>query len=157
MLDIGFAELVVIAVVGLIVLGPEKLPVVTRTVGTLLGRAQRYVSDVKNDISRQMELEELRKMQTSVESMGRDMQSSFNEAASDIQQVGHEAGAGLDSLGDSPFDSPAYSTPAFKSGLHMGSARRTWTEEQADERVRARIQNRLRRRYLKKKPRYGDQ
>ncbi len=158
MLDIGFAELIVIAVVGLIVLGPEKLPVVTRTVGTLLGRAQRYVSDVKNDISRQMELEELRKMQSSMETMGRDMQTSLTEATSDLEGIAKNTAADVnDSFSDGAFESSAYASSAFKSGLHIGAGRRTWTEEQADERLRARIQTRLRRRYMKKKPRYGDE
>ena len=58
MFDIGFSELLVIAVVALIVIGPERLPKVARTVGHLIGRMQRYVNDVKADISREMELDE---------------------------------------------------------------------------------------------------
>ena len=61
MFDIGFSELVVIAVVALIVLGPERLPKAARTMGHLFGRLQRYVNDVKADINREIELEELRK------------------------------------------------------------------------------------------------
>ena len=60
MFDIGFSELMVIAVVALIVIGPERLPKVARTLGHLFGRMQRYVNDVKADISREMELDELR-------------------------------------------------------------------------------------------------
>jgi Tat protein translocase TatB subunit len=63
MFDIGFSEIVVIAVVALIVIGPERLPKVARTLGHLFGRMQRYVNDVKADISREMELDELRKLQ----------------------------------------------------------------------------------------------
>ena len=63
MFDIGFSEMLVIAVVALIVIGPERLPKVARTLGHLFGRMQRYVNDVKADISREMELEELRKLQ----------------------------------------------------------------------------------------------
>ena len=63
MFDIGFSELLVIGLVALGVVGPKRLPVATRTVGTLLGRAQRYVNDVKSDIQRQVDLEELRKVQ----------------------------------------------------------------------------------------------
>ena len=59
MFDIGFSELLVIAVVALIVIGPERLPKVARTLGHLFGRMQRYVNDVKADISREMELDEL--------------------------------------------------------------------------------------------------
>ena len=71
MFDIGFSELVVIAIVALIVIGPERLPKVARTLGHLFGRMQRYVSDVKADISREMELAELKKMQSSMEDVAR--------------------------------------------------------------------------------------
>lgn len=63
MFDIGFSELMVIGIVALLVLGPERLPKVARTTGHLLGRLQRYVSDVKSDINREMQLEELKKLQ----------------------------------------------------------------------------------------------
>ena len=74
MFDIGFSELLVIAVVALIVIGPERLPSVARTVGHLLGRLQRYVADVKADINREIELDELRKMR-----------DSFKEAATEVE------------------------------------------------------------------------
>ena len=67
MFDIGFSEIVVIAVVALIVIGPERLPKTARTLGHLFGRLQRYVADVKADINREMELEELRKLQEQVQ------------------------------------------------------------------------------------------
>ena len=60
MFDIGFSELVLIGLVALIVIGPERLPRVARTAGHLLGRLQRYVSDVKADINREIQLEELK-------------------------------------------------------------------------------------------------
>ncbi|MBK9161856.1 MAG: twin-arginine translocase subunit TatB [Nitrosomonadales bacterium] len=62
MFDIAFSELVVISLVALIVVGPERLPKVARVAGQLWGRVQRYVSTVKNDISREMDLEEAKKM-----------------------------------------------------------------------------------------------
>ena len=70
MFDIGFSEMLVIAVVALIVIGPERLPKVARTLGHLFGRMQRYVNDVKADISREMELDELRKLQTTIQRRG---------------------------------------------------------------------------------------
>lgn len=76
MFDIGFSELLVIAVVALIVIGPERLPGVARTVGHLLGRLQRYVADVKADINREIELDELRKMR-----------DSFKEAATEVEST----------------------------------------------------------------------
>lgn len=66
MFDIGFSELMVVALVALIVIGPEKLPRVARTLGHLAGRLQRYVSDVKSDISREMDLEDLRNVRDSM-------------------------------------------------------------------------------------------
>ena len=76
MFDIGFTELMVIGVVALIVIGPEKLPRVARTVGHLAGRLQRYVSDVKADINREIELEELRKMRDSMQQAASNFESS---------------------------------------------------------------------------------
>jgi Tat protein translocase TatB subunit len=67
MFDVGFSEIFVIALVALIVIGPERLPKVARTLGHLFGRMQRYVNDVKADITREMELDELRKLQSTVE------------------------------------------------------------------------------------------
>ncbi len=84
MFDIGFSELVLIGVVALIVIGPERLPKVARTAGHLLARFNRYVSQVKADISREMELEELRKagqqFKESVENAGREIQGHAQEA-----------------------------------------------------------------------------
>ena len=68
MFDIAFSELLIIGIVALVVIGPERLPKVARTVGHLLGRMQRYVSDVKSDISREMKLDELKKLQQQVSS-----------------------------------------------------------------------------------------
>ena len=76
MFDIGFSELLVIGVVALIVIGPEKLPRVARTVGHLAGRLQRYVSDVKADINREIELDELRKMRDSMQQAASNFESS---------------------------------------------------------------------------------
>jgi sec-independent protein translocase protein TatB len=97
MFDLGFSEIVVIAVVTLIVVGPERLPKVARTVGHLLGRFQRYVSDVKSDIQREMQLEELKKLQQQVEQQARQLESSFREGVdkveTDLGKVAAEATA----------------------------------------------------------------
>jgi len=76
MFDIGFSELLVIGVVALIVIGPERLPRVARTIGHLMGRMQRYVADVKADIDREVELEELRKMRDSVQQAATNIETS---------------------------------------------------------------------------------
>src|SRR5512134_941010 len=85
MFDIGFSELLVIAVVALIVIGPARLPKVARTLGHLFGRMQRYVNDVKADISREMELEELRKLQANVQSAARSFEDSFSKEIRDTE------------------------------------------------------------------------
>lgn len=87
MFDIGFTELMVIALVGLIVIGPERMPRVARTVGHLLGRLQRYVGDVKADINREMQLEELKKLQSQVIDQARDMERQVNEQLSSIESA----------------------------------------------------------------------
>ena len=85
MFDIGFSELVVIGVVALVVIGPERLPKTARTVGHLFGRLQRYVNDVKADINREMELDELRKLQREMQGAAREFEQSVTSAASEVQ------------------------------------------------------------------------
>ncbi|HEV8095477.1 MAG TPA: Sec-independent protein translocase protein TatB [Burkholderiales bacterium] len=91
MFDIGFSELLVIGVVALIVIGPERLPRVARTIGHLMGRMQRYVADVKADIDREVELEELRKMRDSVQQAATNIESSvqseLNKAETELNQA----------------------------------------------------------------------
>ena len=79
MFDIGFSELIVIAIVALVVIGPERLPKVARTLGHLLGRAQRYVNDVKSDINREIQLDELKKLQSQVTDSARSLESSVRQ------------------------------------------------------------------------------
>jgi len=85
MFDIGFSEILVIGVVALIVIGPERLPKVARTLGHMFGRLQRYVNEVKADISREMELDELRKLQSQVQSAARDIEQSVSRVAHDVE------------------------------------------------------------------------
>jgi len=109
MIDLGISKIALIGAVALIVIGPEKLPRVARTVGALLGKAQRYVSDVKAEVSRSMELEELKKMKDTVESAARDVESSVQSGASDFEKSWSEATAGLDG------SSPSYGSDAHHS------------------------------------------
>ena len=90
MFDVGFSELLVIGMVALVVIGPEKLPRVARTVGALLGRMQRYVHDVKADINREIELDELKKLQTTVQDAAASIQTSMNETVSGFQSQADE-------------------------------------------------------------------
>lgn len=85
MFDIGFSEIVLIAVVALIVIGPERLPKTARTLGHLFGRLQRYVADVKADINREMQLEDLRKLQQDVRSAATEFEASMSSAARNLE------------------------------------------------------------------------
>ncbi len=100
MFDISFTELMLVGVVALIVIGPEKLPKVARTVGHLLGRAQRYVNDVKGDIQREVEIDELRKMKQEMESAAQSVQSSFTKTESEIRQGLQEPINDMNSIGE---------------------------------------------------------
>src|SRR5439155_8251632 len=85
MIDFGFDKLALISAVALIVIGPEKLPRVARTVGHLIGKAQRYVADVKAEVNRSIELEELKKMKTQFQDAARDVEKTVH---SEIHQTG---------------------------------------------------------------------
>jgi len=85
-IDLGISKLALIGAVALVVIGPEKLPRVARTVGTLLGKAQKYVSDVKAEVNRAMEMEELKKMRETVEGAARDVENTIQTHASDFEK-----------------------------------------------------------------------
>jgi len=82
MIDFGFDKIALIGAVALIVIGPEKLPRVARTVGHFLGKAQRYVADVKAEVNRSIELEELKKMKTEFEDAARNVEQSVHDEVS---------------------------------------------------------------------------
>src|SRR4051794_40458937 len=95
MIDFGFDKIALIGAVALIVIGPEKLPRVARTVGTLIGKAQRYVADVKAEVNRSIELEELKKAKTEFEQAARNVEqtvsSGIHETTSDFDKSWREA------------------------------------------------------------------
>lgn len=94
MFDFSFGELALIGTVALVVLGPERLPKVARTVGEWVGKAQRYVSQVKSDINREMELTELKKLQEEARQAAASVQSSLNEVRSDLTSLESEIAKG---------------------------------------------------------------
>ncbi|MDR6603374.1 sec-independent protein translocase protein TatB [Achromobacter deleyi] len=98
MFDVSLTELMVIGVVALIVIGPERLPKVARTVGHLLGRAQRYVNDVKSDIQREIELDELRKFKNEMEDAAQGVQQSLNDTQASLQEPVQQFRAELDEV-----------------------------------------------------------
>ena len=124
MFDVGFSELLVIGVVALIVIGPERLPRVARMIGHLMGRMQRYVADAKADIDREIELEELRKMRDSVQeaatTIETSVQAELNKAETELNQAA-ESAAGVAS-GSAPEVSPA---PASSASAQVSPAQET--------------------------------
>ena len=124
MFDIAFSELILIALVALVVIGPERLPRVARTAGHLLGRLQRYVSDVKTDINREIQLDELKKMQQQVEDSARDLESSvtqeFTSMENTLNQSLQAESAGLVPAPEeeaTPFVEPPEEVPAAGATL----------------------------------------
>jgi sec-independent protein translocase protein TatB len=107
MFDVSLTELMVIGVVALIVIGPERLPKVARTVGHLLGRAQRYVNDVKSDIQREIELDELRKFKTEMEDAAQGVQQSLNDTQASLQEPVQQFRAELDEVAREASGKPA--------------------------------------------------
>jgi len=105
MFDFSFAELAVIMVAALIVIGPERLPKVARTMGHMWGRAQRYVNGVKADIERDMAVEEFRQLQQKVQAEASEMEKSFQEASKtadqQVQEINEEV-AKLSTPNDKP-------------------------------------------------------
>ena len=86
MIDLGISKIALIGAVALIVIGPEKLPRLARTIGTLLGKAQRYVNDVKQEVNRSMELDEFKKMKENVEGAARDVENSIRTGTTDFEK-----------------------------------------------------------------------
>lgn len=95
MFDIAFSEMIIMAVVALVVVGPERLPRLARQVGEWMGKLQRYVADVKTDINRQMELEELRNLQKEVKSAATEIESSMRETIERTQSDFNEVSSAL--------------------------------------------------------------
>ncbi|RVT53637.1 Sec-independent protein translocase protein TatB [Rubrivivax albus] len=148
MIDFGFDKLALIGAVALIVIGPEKLPKVARTVGHLFGKAQRYVADVKAEVNRSIELDELKKMKTQFEDAARDVQSSVEqnvrEASQSFESDWREATAGLSSDGVSSTSSsyesirppPSYTPPRKNWRLKRGATPQ-WYKQRHGVRTKA--------------------
>lgn len=124
MFDFGFSELIVIGIVLLVVVGPERLPKVARTVGHVLGRIQRYVSDVKSDIQREMQLEELKKLQEQVKQQAQELDTSVRggmaEAKAELARTESELRAAVP--GESGDAAASTATPAPDSQPDLGPA-----------------------------------
>lgn len=113
MIDFGFDKIALIGAVALIVIGPERLPRVARTVGHFIGKAQRYVADVKAEVNRSIELEDLKKMKSEFEDAARDVESSVNshihQTKSELDQAWSDStgiGSSLDTAGSDAYVAP---------------------------------------------------
>ncbi len=100
MFDIGFSEMVVLAVVALVVLGPERLPKVAKQAGAWMGKLRRYVDDVKSDINRQMELTELRNLKSQLTDAAKDIETSISSTVSEVQTSFNDVQKSLEGSAD---------------------------------------------------------
>jgi sec-independent protein translocase protein TatB len=141
MIDLGVSKLALIAVVALVVVGPERLPKIARMVGNLFGRAQRYMADVKSEVSRQMDIEEFKKLRE-------ESASAFKDVESSIQSTVQEAGANLSDQADifdnsftrAPLDEKEVLSKSIRQGRKSWGVRRAarpiWFKRSAGMRTR---------------------
>ena len=139
MIDLGVSKIALIGAVALIVIGPEKLPRLARTIGTMLGKAQRYVADVKQEVSRSMELDELKKMKETVEGAARDVENSIQTNASDFEKSWSESTGDSSSSATSSLPGmeifPEYKHPKKKWRLKKGATPQ-WYKARSGTRTR---------------------
>jgi sec-independent protein translocase protein TatB len=149
MMDFGLDKIALIGAVALVVIGPEKLPRVARTVGALFGKAQRYVSDVKAEVNRSIELEELKKMKTQFQDAARNVEESVrsevNSATAAFDNEWASATSGLDGSSSSdssngyqdlPSPPPAYQHPKKNWRLKRGATPQ-WYKQRNGVRTKA--------------------
>jgi sec-independent protein translocase protein TatB len=128
MFDVGFSEMLVIGIVALVVIGPERLPRVARTLGVLFGRMQRYVAQVKSDINREMEMADLGKVKSEFESAARSFKSDIEAQAAETERELRDAQASIErELGETSRDvsseaaatapEPAAPSPQLELGI----------------------------------------
>jgi sec-independent protein translocase protein TatB len=136
-IDLGVSKIALIGAVALIVIGPEKLPRLARTIGTLLGKAQRYVADVKQEVNRSFELDELKKMKETVEGAARDVENSIQTNASDFEKSWTEATGDSSSTASLPGMEifPEYKHPKKKWRLKKGATPQ-WYKARSGTRTR---------------------
>jgi sec-independent protein translocase protein TatB len=138
MLDLGLTKMALIGVVALVVLGPERLPGVARTAGALFGRAQRYINDVKAEVAREMELDELKKMRTEFETAASNVESKIHDGLRKHEAELNDAWKQGTSISDSVAggatpqlaDASSSSASSFYTGSSQ-SRRKNWRLKQS--------------------------
>ncbi len=140
MIDLGISKIALIGAVALIVIGPEKLPRVARTIGTLLGKAQRYISDVKAEVSKSIELEELKKMKDNMQEAASDVENSIHTGVTDFEKdwaaATNEAASTTVSSESSYKTYPIYSHPKKKWRVKQGAVP-SWYKARTGVRTKA--------------------
>ncbi len=122
MFDIGITKLAIVGGIALVVIGPEKLPSVAKTIGTLLGRARRYVADVKDEVNRSMDLDELKKMKDSLEGAAREVDQTIQTSAQNFEKDWAQTTAAVSEL------QPPEAVPNFP---HYQAPRKKWRLKRA--------------------------
>lgn len=143
MLDIGFSKLFIIGGIALVVIGPERLPKVARMVGTMLGRAQRYVAEVKSEVSRSMELDELNKARQAFESAAHDVQRGAQDLHQEVDHALSSMGQSLSADDEAQWNLDPHVTPVYvrtkKNWRVKRGAIPTWYKHKAG--VRTHVQS----------------
>jgi sec-independent protein translocase protein TatB len=144
MIDLGVSKLALIAVVALVVVGPERLPKIARMAGNLFGRAQRYMADVKSEVSRQMDIEEFKKLREESASVFKDVENSIQ---STVQEAGVNLSDQADIYGHTFTRAPLDEKEVFRKSVRQGrkswgvrrAARPVWFKHSAG--IRTRVQS----------------
>ncbi|MBJ9624736.1 Sec-independent protein translocase protein TatB [Burkholderia multivorans] len=140
MLDLGLSKMALIGVVALVVLGPERLPRVARTAGALFGRAQRYINDVKAEVSREIELDALRTMKSDFETAARNVETTIHDNLREHEKHLNESwNAAIGSLNEavhgtsaSSESEPQPAAPAWRGSVAASAPkRRNWRVKQS--------------------------
>ena len=141
MIDLGISKIALIGAVALIVIGPEKLPRVARTIGTLLGKAQRYIADVKAEVSKSIQLDELKKMKDTMQDAASDVENSIHSGVTDFEKDWKEATSEAsisrsDTQSNAYTSYPTYSHPKKKWRVKQG-AMPNWYKARTGVRTKA--------------------
>ncbi len=140
MIDVGFFELLLVGLAGLVIIGPKKLPVAFRTLGSLVAKARNYVSDVRSEIEKEMSLEELRATERTIKDIGGNYTEELSNLQKEIQNLEKEATINF-------FDQ----AESKKVSFYISSPVLSWEDENFQLKLRDRVRKRLRKRFLKKR------
>lgn len=137
MIDLGLTKLALIGVVALVVIGPEKLPKVARMAGSLYGRAQRYINQVKSEVSREIELDELRKMQQEVRDAAQGIEQSITQDLAQTKRELHAAWHGDNAAAPEPSQLTQKAKTFRRKKLARSSAIPAWYKQQHGSKTHA--------------------